>query len=163
VNRNIKTRGTSRIHKNEWNTCFRERANDTVTPVILQLPPRTISSNNRIRHHGKWFQFNNKYLRLWTKVLLKLTVVHRIKNALTFMELGSPAPRFITGATENYSEPDESSLHPSTLLSHRTTFTYIVIFSTHLLSPGSIVGIVTWRRERRQRCLGSTASRCGRG
>jgi len=30
------------------------------------------------------------------------------------MELGSPAPRFITAATENYSEPDESSLHPST-------------------------------------------------
>jgi len=56
VYRKITTRSTRRIHKNEWNTCFRERANDTVTPAILQLPPRTIFSNNRIRQHGKWFE-----------------------------------------------------------------------------------------------------------
>jgi len=108
-------------------------------------------------------KFNNKYLCLWTKVLLKLTVVHTIKNALTFRELGSPAPRFITAATEKYSEPDESSLHPSTLLLHSITFIHIVIFSSHLRSPGSIVGIVIWRRERRPRSLGSTAERCSGG
>jgi len=56
VNRKMKTRSTGRIHKNEWNTCLRERANNTVTPTILQFPPRTISSNNRIRQHGKWFE-----------------------------------------------------------------------------------------------------------
>lgn len=48
VDRKIKTRSTSRIHKNEWNTRFHERANYTVTPAILQLHPRTISSNDRI-------------------------------------------------------------------------------------------------------------------
>jgi len=42
------------------------------------------------------------------------------------MELESPAPQFITAASKNYSEPDESSLHPSTLLLHSITFTYIV-------------------------------------
>jgi len=30
------------------------------------------------------------------------------------MELGSPAPRFITAATEKYCEPDESSPHNGT-------------------------------------------------
>jgi hypothetical protein len=54
------------------------------------------------------------------------------------MEMGGPTPRFITAANEIYSESDESSLlvHPSTLLLHSITFTFIVILSSQLRSPG---------------------------
>lgn len=82
-NRKIKTRSTSRIRKNERNTCFREQANDTVTPAIQQFPLRTIPLTTKYVKMVSGSKFSNKYLRLWTKVLQKLTAVHTIKNART--------------------------------------------------------------------------------